>query len=52
MLFRGREITHVDIGKKVLGRLTQDLEGVGHVEMPGKFMGRILVMTLGAAKQK
>lgn len=52
MMFRGREITHMDIGRKILARLTKDLEGVGTVDAPGKVMGRILVMTLTAAKQK
>lgn len=52
MMFRGREITHVEIGKKVLNRLTEDLKDVGSVEMPAKFMGRILLMVLTAAKQK
>lgn len=52
MMFRGREITHLDIGKKVLARMTEDLKGIGIVEAPGKVMGRMLVMIIGAAKPK
>ena len=52
MLFRGREITHVEIGKKVLARITEDLNGIGNVEDPGKFMGRMLMMVIGPAKGK
>ena len=38
--FRGREIAHVDIGKKLLLRFAQDLSQVGAVEGQPKLEGR------------
>lgn len=32
MTFRGREMSHMDIGKKVIDRIVVDLAGVGEVE--------------------
>lgn len=52
MMFRGREITHVEIGKKVLSRMTEDIHEFGHVESPGKLMGKTLIMIIGAGKGK
>lgn len=50
MFFKGREMAHVDIGKKVLEQLIQDLQGQGIVEMEPKFFGKSLCMTFGASK--
>ncbi len=50
MLFRGREITHVEIGKKVLDRVKVDIAKYGNIEVPGKFMGRMLIMIIGPEK--
>ena len=36
MLFRGREMAHVDIGKQILDRFAADLEDVAKVETPAK----------------
>lgn len=30
--FRGREITHVDLGEQLIDRLTNDLESIGRVQ--------------------
>jgi translation initiation factor IF-3 len=38
--FRGREIAHVDLGKKLLLRFAEDLAGVGAVEGQPKLEGR------------
>src|SRR5271166_6972565 len=38
--FRGREIAHVDIGKKLLLRFAQDLAGVGSIEGQPRLEGR------------
>ncbi len=46
IMFRGREMTHLDIGKKLLDRLANDITDLGLVEtaarMEGKSMGMIL----------
>src|SRR5438105_14444989 len=38
--FRGREIAHTDLGKKLLLRFAQDLAGVGTIEGQPKLEGR------------
>ncbi|MBV8550871.1 MAG: translation initiation factor IF-3 [Acidobacteriaceae bacterium] len=38
--FRGREIAHVDLGKKLLMRFAEDLNGVGAVEGQPRLEGR------------
>jgi translation initiation factor IF-3 len=38
--FRGREIAHVDLGKKLLLRFAQDLTGVGSIEGQPRLEGR------------
>src|SRR3989440_11278264 len=54
--FRGREIAHVDIGKKLLLRFAQDLSQVGAVEGQPKLEGRnahVLISPVkAAAKEK
>jgi len=46
IVFRGREMAHLDIGKKLLDRLANDVADLGMVEtavrMEGKSMGMIL----------
>src|ERR1700730_14868818 len=54
--FRGREIAHVDIGKKLLLRFAQDLSQVGAVEGQPKLEGRnahvIISPVKAVAKEK
>ncbi len=38
--FRGREIAHVDLGKKLLLRFAEDLAGVGAIEGQPRLEGR------------
>lgn len=38
--FRGREIAHVDLGKKLLLRFAEDLNGIGQIEGQPKLEGR------------
>ena len=38
--FRGREIAHVDLGKKLLLRFAGDLSGVGAIEGQPRLEGR------------
>jgi translation initiation factor IF-3 len=46
MWFRGREIAHKDIGKRVIERLIKDLEGVGRLDREPHMLGKTLVLVL------
>jgi translation initiation factor IF-3 len=49
--FRGREIAHTDLGRKLLERFAQDLEGVGQVEGNMRLEGRNAHVIISPAKQ-
>lgn len=44
--FRGREMTHMEIGQKVLERVQADLDSLVKVEQSAKMEGRQMVMVL------
>ncbi len=44
--FRGREITHSEIGRAVLERITREVEQVGMVEQTPRMEGRHMLMIL------
>ena len=44
MMFRGRELTHVEIGRRVLNRLVTDLQAIGKVERSPMLEGRFMTM--------
>ncbi|MBL7068633.1 MAG: translation initiation factor IF-3 [Candidatus Omnitrophica bacterium] len=44
MFFRGREMAHVDIGRKILDRLTKDLADVAEPESMPKREGKLLIL--------
>ncbi len=50
--FRGREIAHVDLGKKLLLRFAEDLVGVGQIEGQPKLEGRNAHVIISPAKAK
>lgn len=50
MMFRGRQVTHPEIGLDVLTRVTVDLEDVGEVESHPNMQGRIMSMVLAPLK--
>ena len=50
MMFRGRQITHPELGRQVLLRLTEDLDEVGKVEQYPNFEGRQMSMILTPLK--
>lgn len=50
MMFRGRQVTHPELGRDVLTRVTEDLKDVGKVESHPSFEGRIMSMVLGPLK--
>ena len=50
MMFRGRQVTHPELGRDVLNRVTEDLKDVGMVESHPSFEGRIMSMVLAPLK--
>jgi translation initiation factor IF-3 len=44
LMFRGRELSHIDLGRKRLERLTKDLENQGTIEQPAKMEGKNMTM--------
>ncbi|OIQ82707.1 translation initiation factor IF-3 [mine drainage metagenome] len=50
--FRGREITHQDLGMRLLERVKADAEDVGQVEQMPKLEGRQMIMVIGPKKKK
>ena len=47
MMFRGRQITHPELGREVLNRLVEELKDVGKVESHPSFEGRVMSMMMG-----
>ncbi|RKF15216.1 translation initiation factor IF-3 [Roseovarius spongiae] len=45
--FRGREMAHQDLGRKLLERIAADTEGHGKVENMPKMEGRQMIMIIG-----
>lgn len=48
MLFRGREMSHQDLGRKLLDRLASDISSVGEIEETPRLEGRIITMVIRA----
>jgi len=46
LIFRGREITHPELGKEVLDRIAEEIEDIGVVEQAPKLEGRNMTMLL------
>ena len=46
VMFRGREITHPELGRKLLVRLAKDVEDLANMERDPKVEGRNMVMIL------
>ena len=55
MVFRGRELTHLELGQRILDRLVTDLTAVGTVErnplLEGRFMSMIFTPDHAALKR-
>ena len=51
IMFRGREMTHTDLGHRILDRLVADLEGLAVVEAAPKQDGRNMIMVVAPAKK-
>jgi translation initiation factor IF-3 len=50
-MFRGREVIHPDLGKRILDRIAEQIDGVAKVETEGRLDGRNMVMVLAPDKR-
>jgi translation initiation factor IF-3 len=46
MNFRGREVTHAEIGRAILDKVSEELNDVSVVEAPPRIEGRHMIMLL------
>lgn len=51
IMFRGREMAHTDIGRRLLDRLATELSEISKVESPPKQEGRNMIMLLAPIKR-
>lgn len=47
MLFRGREVSHQEIGRKLIEKLVKDVEKIGKIDKEPHMLGRALILILG-----
>lgn len=52
IMFRGREVTHSQLGRKLLDRMIEDLELVGNVEQEPNLEGRNMTAVIGPKVSK
>jgi translation initiation factor IF-3 len=52
IMFRGREMAHTELGRRILDRLVNDLEGLAVVEATPKQDGRNMVMVIAPTKKQ
>ncbi len=52
IMFRGREMAHTELGRKILDRLVVDLAEVAVVDAPPKQDGRNMIMVIAPTKRK
>ncbi len=52
MVFRGREMMHIDIGRGILDRIIKDTVGVGQMEKSPAVEGKIMSIVLNPAGEK
>ena len=52
MVFRGREISHIDIGVNILNRLTEEVKDFGFPEENARLLGKNMILTFAPGKKK
>lgn len=52
IMFRGREMAHTELGRRILDRLVQDLGDMAVVEATPKQDGRNMVMVIGPTRKQ
>lgn len=50
VFFRGREITHLDLGHEMLGRVYEDIKDLAQIDMKARLDGRHLAMLVSPRK--
>ena len=48
MMFKGRQMAHMDLGRKILDRLSSDISAIGEIEERPKLEGRVIMMVIRA----
>jgi translation initiation factor IF-3 len=51
IMFRGREMAHTDLGRRILDRLVEDLKDVAQVDAAPKQDGRNMIMVIAPTKR-
>ena len=51
IMFRGREVTHPDYGRRQLERLVEEVKDLAQVEMMPKMAGRFMTMVIAPIKK-
>jgi translation initiation factor IF-3 len=52
LMFRGREMAHADLGRKLLDQLSEELKDVAKVEAPPRQEGRMMILLLAPTATK
>jgi len=52
MVYRGRELAHTELGRRILDRLVEDLKSISKVERTPMLDGRFLTMVFGPDRDK
>lgn len=52
MVYRGRELAHTDLGRRILDRLIEDLKAFSRVERNPALDGRFMTMVIGPDRDK
>jgi translation initiation factor IF-3 len=52
IMFRGREMAHTELGRKILDRLVEDLKELATVDQFPKLDGRNMVMVIAPTKKQ
>lgn len=52
IMFRGREVQHPELGRRILDNISDEVEDVAKVEVYPRLDGRNMVMVLGPVKMK
>ena len=52
MVYRGRELAHTELGRRILERLIKDLESISKVERTPMLDGRFMTMVFGPDRDK
>jgi translation initiation factor IF-3 len=51
IMFRGREMAHTELGRKILDRLIEDLQDLAVVDSAPKQDGRNMIMVMAPSKK-